>query len=162
MHTATLDRPVEQFIDPLGRTCCRNGHEWTAENKRVGPTGTWHCRICGRASEKRGEERRRLGHAPRQRHAPCPRVYSIPPQTEAAEPVSVPWWRYELPAWYRERVHGRAVVKMAVRAFFCTRVALPEVVLVHPENVCQMGEVTVRESNGRTEPEPTRTEVYLR
>jgi hypothetical protein len=41
------------------RTHCRNGHEWTAENVRIRPTGHRTCRVCERLNNRRWRAKKR-------------------------------------------------------------------------------------------------------
>lgn len=136
MTTATVERT---FTDSLGRSACLHGHDWTSETIRKDACGIWHCRICARDYEKRREQRKRLGTAPKSRA----RVHAAEP-TVAANPVAVRWLLWQLNK-ADSHLRGRPAVELAVRWFYQVRGHLPTIIIAAPENVCDMGEeITVR------------------
>lgn len=143
------------FTDPLGRRCCRWGHPWTESNRRIDPAGVWHCRLCSRESERRSEERRRRGLQAKRDGLVMQRA----PQPEA-QPAIVPWKLVALPA-SQAHLRGEAAVRLVVRAFVWRCGHEPTVVLVAPENRCQLGDVVVRERRAG-EPVVTATSFGMR
>lgn len=127
------------LTDPLGRDHCCHGHRWQPETIRVDRAGTWHCNICTERSRLRHIERKmgglymRKGGRQAERNNPDPKP-------ERARFVAM-----RLPA-YIGHLRGEAAVKEIVLAFHMAMLHMPTILVVHPEQLCKYGDVTVREA----------------
>lgn len=60
VDTSGLSKAIETRVaKQLARTHCKNGHPWSDENTRIGPTGGRECRACARIKMQRIRDRRR-------------------------------------------------------------------------------------------------------
>lgn len=127
------------LIDPLGRTSCWHRHPWSLETRRIDRAGVWHCTICSQHSREGHIRRKKQGlyHRTAERDTPAPKPGG---ESERAR------WRTVQLAPSVTHLRGEAAVTAVVVAFYMRMLHMPTVIIVHPEQMCKYGEVTIRDA----------------